>query len=201
MRPLTLILLVTCTLLAHARAKIEIELDLTNQRAYLIQDGDIVYDSPISSGRSSHPTPTGMFQVVEKDIDHRSSLYGKVVDASGRVVKADADSDTPVPSGGKFVQAPMRHFLRFNGAIGMHAGILPGYPASHGCVRLPANRAALFFNIAEVGTPVRVYGKPPYRSSSPSEPRLEASREPERLARPVPMPPPVRRVPFFYRIF
>lgn len=196
MRLLAFTLLTTTALLAHAAARVEIEIDLTNQKAYLIEDGDIVYESPICSGRSSHPTPPGIFKVTQKSADHRSSLYGKVVDSRGRVVKADADVDTPVPSGGKFVKAPMRYFLRFNGAIGMHAGILPGYPASHGCVRLPEHHASYFYDEAEIGTPVRVYGKAPYGSSSSQSQRRRSAREddsfPER---------PVRRVPFFYRIF
>jgi lipoprotein-anchoring transpeptidase ErfK/SrfK len=181
-------------LIASTLAGVEIELDLTNQRAYLIQDGDIVYDSPISSGRSSHPTPVGQFKVTQKSIDHRSSLYGRVVDARGRVVTADADSSTPVPPDGKFERAPMRYFLRFNGAVGMHAGILPGYPASHGCVRLPASKAALFYNVAEIGTPVRVYGRAPYRAASTVARSTTAdSRRPA--------PRGVKRIPFFYRLF
>lgn len=195
MRLLAFTFLATAALLAQAAARVEIEIDLTNQKAYLIEDGDIVYESPICSGRSSHPTPAGMFKVTEKNADHRSSLYGKVVDAKGRVVKADADVDTPVPPGGKFVKAPMRYFLRFNGAIGMHAGILPGYPASHGCVRLPEHHASYFYDEAEVGTPVRVYGKAPYGSSAPQRGRSE------RTERRFPEPPVFRRAPFFYGLF
>ncbi len=143
------------------RADVAIEIDLTAQKAWVLQDGQKVYETPISSGRAGHPTPAGEFAVLEKDPDHHSSLYGRVVDANGSVVIADADSDTPVPPGGKFVQASMKNFLRFDGAIGMHAGRLPGFAASHGCVRLPAGKAALFYNIAEVGTPVRVFGRAP----------------------------------------
>ncbi|RYD84119.1 MAG: hypothetical protein EOP84_06395 [Verrucomicrobiaceae bacterium] len=212
MRFLAFLALATGVLLSHAAALVEIEIDLSNQKAYLIQDGDIVYDSPICSGRASHPTPAGIFKVTQKSADHRSSLYGKVVDAKGRVVKADADYQTPVPPGGKFVRAPMRHFIRFNGAVGMHAGILPGYPASHGCVRLPANRAALFYNVAELGTSVRVYGKAPYQSTpdrrSYDDERYEdrdGAREDVRKPffsnkRRSPAPPPPRRS-FFYRLF
>jgi hypothetical protein len=58
----------------------------------------------------------------------------------------------------------MKYFLRFHGASGMHAGYLPGYPASHGCVRLPLEKAIEFYNAAEIGTPVRVHGvTPTYR--------------------------------------
>ncbi|MEQ1859600.1 MAG: L,D-transpeptidase [Chthoniobacteraceae bacterium] len=160
-----------------------IEIDLTAQKAWVLQDGQRVYETPISSGRAGHETPTGTFAVSEKDLDHRSSLYGRIVDGKGRTLIPDADSDTPVPAGGKFVQAPMRHFLRFDGAIGMHAGRLPGYPASHGCVRLPAGKAALFFNIAELGTPVRVFGRTP-RSGRPSRPAAKSTP----VATPTPAP-------------
>mgnify|MGYP003293025453 CR=1 FL=1 len=66
-----------------------------------------------------------------------------------------------VPRGGKFIPAPMSYFMRFDGATGMHAGYLPGYPASHGCVRLPEKSAIIFFNAVEIGTPVHVFGRTP----------------------------------------
>ncbi len=150
------------TLAARAAGPdIAIEIDLTAQKARLLYEGSVVYESPISSGRPGHRTRTGSFKVLERDDDHLSSLYGKIVDARGRILVAGADSSMPVPPGARFVPAPMHHFLRFDGATGMHVGHLPGYPASHGCVRMPAAKAALFFNIVEVGTPVRVFGTPP----------------------------------------
>jgi hypothetical protein len=72
-----------------------------------------------------------------------------------------------VPPGCRFVQAPMPYFMRFNGAEGMHAGYLPGYPASHGCVRLPKEKAIAFFEAVEVGTPVTVFGRTPSRRQAP----------------------------------
>jgi len=154
---------------------IAIEIDLTAQKAWLLQDGQRVYETPISSGRTAHETPTGDFSVLEKDLDHKSSLYGKIVDGNGRVLIGDADGDMAVPAGGRFERAPMKHFLRFEGAIGMHAGRLPGYPASHGCVRLPASKAALFYNVAEVGTPVRVFGKAPRTGPPVKPPKADSS--------------------------
>ena len=152
----------TATLAARAAGPdIAIEIDLTAQKARLLHDGGVVYESPISSGRAGHRTPTGSFAVLQKDEDHLSTLYGMIVDAGGRTVVPGADCSMAVPRGGRFVPAPMHHFLRFDGATGMHAGHLPGWPASHGCVRMPPAKAALFFNIAEVGTPVRVFGTPP----------------------------------------
>ncbi len=160
MRPIVLLFL-SLAATAAAVEPLAIDIDLAAQKAFLLQDGKIVYESPISSGRPGHLTPTGNFQVLEKDDNHLSSLYGRIVGADGKILVRDADADMKVPQGAKFVQAPMKHFLRFDGATGMHSGYLPGYPASHGCVRLPDVYASLFFGIAEVGTPVRIHGKPP----------------------------------------
>lgn len=138
-----------------------VEIDLEQQTAYLIRGRRIVLASPISSGRSGHRTEPGAFKIIEKERNHFSSLYGKIVDRNGRTVVADADADMPVPRGGKFLPAPMRYFMRFHDAIGLHAGYLPGYPASHGCVRLPEQNAIVFFKAIEVGTPVNVFGRTP----------------------------------------
>lgn len=143
------------------RAQTSIEIDLEQQMAYLIRNGRPVLASPISSGRYGHLTKTGSFKVLEKERDHYSSMYGKVVDARGNTVVADADADMSVPRGGKFIPAPMHYFMRFDGADGMHAGYLPGYPASHGCVRMPEQLAIAFFNLVDVGTPVTVFGRTP----------------------------------------
>lgn len=155
-----------------AAPPIAIEIDLSAQKAWVLQDGQRVYETSICSGRSGFETPPGNFVITEKSPDHKSSLYGKIVDANGKVIVSDADSDMPVPSGAKFQAAPMKNFLRFNGAVGMHSGRLPGYPASHGCVRLPPSRSALFFNIAEVGTPVRVFGTAPKTARISKKPAL-----------------------------
>jgi L,D-transpeptidase catalytic domain len=138
-----------------------VEIDLEEQMAYLLQNGRPVMASPISSGRYGHLTKMGSFKVLDKERTHYSSMYGKIVDARGNTVVADADADMPVPRGGKFIPAPMHYFMRFNGADGMHAGYLPGYPASHGCVRMPEQYAIAFFNSVSVGTPVTVFGRTP----------------------------------------
>ena len=137
---------------------VHVVVSLPKQRAYLMIGEEIVADSPISSGKAGHSTPSGNFSVMEKDPDHRSSIYGDFVDRSGRVVRsgisAKADS---APSGTHYVGAPMRWFMRLTGeGVGMHVGILPGYPASHGCVRMSADGAKLFYDTVKVGTPVKV---------------------------------------------
>lgn len=146
------------SVLAQQANRYAIEIDLQDQLAYLIEDGEVVLTTPISSGRAGHYTTPGKFKVIEKERSHFSTLYGKIVDANGRTIVADADSDMRVPRGGRFVPAPMRYFMRFNGAEGMHAGYLPGKPASHGCVRLPEENAITLFETVPVGTPVTVFG-------------------------------------------
>ena len=131
---------------------------LTKQRAYLMTGEEIAIDSPISSGKRGHTTPNGSFTVMEKDKDHHSSLYGDYKDSSGRTVRGGISAHIDsAPSGTHFVGASMKWFMRLTGeGVGMHVGILPGYPASHGCIRMPEPAAAQFYSHVKVGTPVRV---------------------------------------------
>jgi lipoprotein-anchoring transpeptidase ErfK/SrfK len=66
-------------------AETSVEIDLQEQRAYLLQNGRPVLASPISSGRYGHLTKTGSFTVLEKERNHSSSMYGKIVDANADV--------------------------------------------------------------------------------------------------------------------
>jgi len=152
---------IATSLFAQSENPYRVEIDLQQQSAYLIRGRQVVMQSPISSGRYGHLTETGSFKVIEKERNHHSSIYGKIVDSYGRTVIADADVDMRVPRGCKFVPAPMPWFMRFHGGDGLHAGYLPGYPASHGCVRMPEQLAVAFFNAVEVGTPVQVFGRTP----------------------------------------
>ena len=131
---------------------------LSKQRAYLIVDEEIAIDTPISSGKAAGMTPTGKFKVLEKDPNHRSSVYGNFLDRSGRVVRAGVSLKIDsAPSGTHYEGAPMKWFMRLTSeGVGMHIGILPGYPASHGCVRLPAEIAPLIYSKVKVGTPVEI---------------------------------------------
>ena len=157
-----LILFVTlATVFGQTENPFRVEIDLQQQVAYLMRGRSVLLESPISSGRYGHLTEIGSFKVLEKERNHYSSIYGKIVDAYGNSIVADADNDMKVPRGGKFIPAPMHYFIRFNGADGMHAGFLPGYPASHGCVRMPEHLAIAFFKTVEVGTPVTVFGRTP----------------------------------------
>lgn len=168
---------------AYCAPGYQVEIDLQQQMAYLIRGRQVVIASPVSTGRSGHLTETGSFKIIEKERNHFSSLYGQIVDAAGNVVVRDADADMKVPRGGRFLPAPMRYFMRFHGAIGMHAGYLPGYPASHGCVRMPEQNAIAFFQAVETGTPVHVFGRTPLQRDyfrygpQPSQPRLQRRYE------------------------
>ncbi|MEY2481420.1 MAG: hypothetical protein QOI04_2347 [Verrucomicrobiota bacterium] len=131
---------------------------IPKQRAYLMMGDKVVIDTPISSGKRGHSSPTGHFTVLEKDPNHHSTLYGDYRDKSGRVVRAGVSLHIDsAPSGTHFVGAEMKWFMRLTGdGVGMHIGILPGYPASHGCIRMPAQAALLFYQHVKVGTPVEV---------------------------------------------
>jgi lipoprotein-anchoring transpeptidase ErfK/SrfK len=108
---------------------IHVMVSISKQRVYLMVGDDVAVDSPISSGRRGRSTPTGSFTVSEKDKNHISSLY----------------------------HCPMKYFLRMSGmSFGLHVGQLPGYPASHGCVRLPEEVAKILFEKATIGTNVSI---------------------------------------------
>jgi lipoprotein-anchoring transpeptidase ErfK/SrfK len=138
--------------------QVRVVVSLTKQRAYLLMGEEVVIDSPISSGKRGHTSPSGSFSVLEKDPNHHSTIYGDFVDSSGRVVRAGVSAKIDAaPSGTHFVGAPMTWFMRLTAdGVGMHVGILPGYPASHGCIRMPTEGAKLFYDHVKVGTPVTV---------------------------------------------
>ena len=101
---------------------------LTDQTAYLYRGDTLIAVSSVSTGRDGHPTPTGIFPVLAKETMHKSKKY----------------DDAPMP----FMQRLDDY------GIAMHAGNLPGYPASHGCVRLPAGFAKKLFAVTRTGTEV-----------------------------------------------
>ncbi len=103
-------------------------ISLKTQRAYVYRNGVPIGVSTVSTGKRGHATPTGVFTILQKQIEHKSSLY----------------NDAPMP----FMQR-----LTWTG-VAMHAGHLPGYPASHGCVRLPKAFAEKLYDITKVGLTV-----------------------------------------------
>jgi lipoprotein-anchoring transpeptidase ErfK/SrfK len=130
---------------------------LNEQRAYFYKGDQLVGVSQVSAGREGHDTPPGTYKIIQKDPNHASSLYGDYADAIGNVVQKDVElGKDPIPPGAHFVGAPMPYFMRITGGVGMHQGYLPGYPASHGCIRMPGKMAQIFYSNVDLGTPVTV---------------------------------------------
>ena len=144
-----------------ATGKARIIVNLTTQQAFFYRGSTLIGGTVISSGRKDFETPPGKYEVIQKDLHHVSSQYGEFVTRSGAVLRRDVDrGKDDCPAGGHFVGASMPYFLRFTGGYGMHAGLVPRFRASHGCIRLPPTMAKHFFDAAELGTPVEVIEPP-----------------------------------------
>jgi hypothetical protein len=107
-----------------------IVVSIAQQRAYAYRNGLPIGISTVSTGKKGYETPTGVFTLLQKNVDHKSNLY----------------DDAPMP----YMQR-----LTWTG-IALHAGNLPGYPASHGCVRLPLGFAKLLYGVTKLGLTVIV---------------------------------------------
>lgn len=144
--------------LTPANARIEITLGEQRARVYR-KDGPVkalVIDTPISSGKPGHETPTGSFTISEKLVEKQSTLYGTWLDANGAPIPSSGESDRRPPGASRFVGADMPYWMRIRGGIGLHIGEVPGYPASHGCIRVPASVQPLIYSKVGLGTPVTV---------------------------------------------
>lgn len=137
-----------------------IRIGLKQQKATFYKGNTEIGWTAVASGLPSHPTPTGSFKILEKTVDKRSNLYGRIYDASGSVVNGDADTrEDKVPAGGRFEGSYMKYWMRLTGSgVGMHVGPQPrpGYRASHGCIRLPEYMAERFYRNVSLGTPVTI---------------------------------------------
>lgn len=132
-------------------------IQMGEQRAYFYKGDTLVGISMISTGREGYNTPMGNFHIIQKDKDHASTEYGDYDDANGKIVMKEIDrKKDPMPPGAHFDGAKMPYFMRIVGGTGMHEGFLPGYPASHGCIRMPGFMAQAFFRSVELGTPVEI---------------------------------------------
>lgn len=119
---------------AGAAGPVRILVNIPLQRAYVYRGETLIALSPISTGASGYDTPVGAFTVLEKDANHRSNIYSN---------------------------APMPFMLRLTwGGIAIHAGMNPGYPASHGCVRVPMAFAKKLYGIVGLGAQVVVTDDP-----------------------------------------
>lgn len=116
--------------LAKGAAKsTEVWVDLSIQKAYLIMDGVVAIESPVSSGKKTTPSPRGLFHISEKQSKKTSTIFG----------------------------TSMPYWMRLDDtAYGLHAGPLPGHAASHGCIRLPEKVAPILFAHTPAGTVVRI---------------------------------------------
>lgn len=107
----------------------KIHISLADQTAWYWKDGKVARTFPVSTGRKKLPTPKGRFVVTDKYKEWKSTIY----------------------------PAKMPYYLRLSCKdFGMHAGVLPGYPASHGCIRIPVADAKVLFNEVPVGTLVEI---------------------------------------------
>ncbi|MCB1503894.1 MAG: L,D-transpeptidase family protein [Hyphomicrobiaceae bacterium] len=140
-----------------------IVVSLKEQRLQVFDSAGLVAQSPISSGRPGYSTPTGVFTILQKNREHYSNLYG----------------DAPMPN---------MQRITWSG-VALHAGALPGYPASHGCIRLPYGFSRSLFSMTQLGTRVVVNNNmvepEPFR-----HPMLFAALPPGEAD----IPPPVRPV-------
>ena len=111
---------------------VAIIVSIPDQRVHVYRNGVRIAVSTCSTGKTGHATPTGVFTILQKDRQHHSSTY----------------NNAPMPNMNR---------LTWQG-IALHAGNLPGYPASHGCVRLPLEFSRRLFEVTHVGTPVIIAG-------------------------------------------
>lgn len=139
------------------RGQPKIVVHVAQQRAYFYKGRRLVGESTVSTGKRGFDTPPGRYHVIEKDKNHVSSEFGDYVNPWGEVVKSNVDvRKDSQPAGSHFDGARMPYFMRFNGGYGMHAGYVPRFRASHGCIRLPPRMARHFFENATDDTPVIV---------------------------------------------
>jgi hypothetical protein len=114
---------------ATPKGPLTISIAIANQHLTVFDGNAAIAHAPVSTGMSGHPTPMGVFSVIQKQKWHQSNIY------SG---------------------APMPYMQRITwSGVAMHAGILPGYPASHGCIRMPHDFAVRLYGMTKVG--VRVF--------------------------------------------
>jgi hypothetical protein len=131
------------------RGPVLMVVSLATQRAVIYRNGLPIGITTVSTGRPGYRTPTGVFTVLQKHVEHYSSLYNN---------------------------APMPFMQRLTwGGVALHGGQLPGYPASHGCIRLPQEFARLLFGVTELGMTVVVTDQPVVPRIAPAEALLGRS--------------------------
>jgi lipoprotein-anchoring transpeptidase ErfK/SrfK len=119
---------------AAAAGALRVLVSLPQQKAFVFRDGVLLATAPVSTGRPGHPTPVGTFRILQKQVHHRSNIY----------------SNAPMPY--------MQRLTTYG--IALHAGQLPGYPASHGCIRLPWAFAKKLYAMTDSATLVTITRQP-----------------------------------------
>ncbi|HEX8193105.1 MAG TPA: L,D-transpeptidase family protein [Allosphingosinicella sp.] len=115
---------------AGGEGEVRILVSIPAQRAWVFRGDDLVTTTPVSTGRRGHETPTGTFPITQKKVEHYSNRYNN---------------------------APMPYMQRLTDyGIALHGGRVPGYPASHGCIRLPHAVARRVYNMTQRGTRVTI---------------------------------------------
>lgn len=127
------------------RGPVLVVVSIDNQMAYVYRNGVQIARSTVSTGRAGKETPTGVFTILQRKVQHESSIY-------------------------KGAQMPYMQRLTWTG-IAMHAGELPGYPASAGCIRLPFEFSKKVYSVMGNGSTVAITrkGSQPSRSSRPAD--------------------------------
>lgn len=139
-----------------ANGPARIEINLRRQVALFYRGDRLVGQSPVSTGREGFETKSGKYSVLGKELKHFSNMYGEFVDDNGRIVKYGEPGDK-APPGTHYKPSPMPFFMRISDSgMGLHAGYLPGYPASHGCIRMPSDMANKFYKAVSIGASVEV---------------------------------------------
>jgi hypothetical protein len=148
---------------------VNVEIDLSKQIATYRRADRVIGWSFVSTGKEGHSTAPGSYTITEKLPVKVSNRYGWISDAAGNVTEGDANPSTPVPPGQTYRGAPMHCWMRITSyGVGLHAGEipLPGEAASHGCIRLPKSFVQRLYEVAEIGTPVKIIrGNWPRRNS------------------------------------
>ena len=123
---------------------------LATQRAVVYRNGIPIGITTVSTGRPGYRTPTGVFTILQKHVEHYSSIYDN---------------------------APMPYMQRLTwGGVALHGGNLPGYPASHGCIRLPHEFARLLYGVTRLGMTVVITDEPAVPRVAPAEALLRDGR-------------------------
>ncbi len=133
-----------------------VTIDLSDQRAMLLVDESVALDIPCCTGRSGKRTPTGTFPIMEKIVQKRSNIYGKLYNGSRVVYGGDRRKYTG--SSTKFVGTSLPYWMRLTGdGIGLHySKSVKRYPASGGCIRMPMEGIKTIFSKVKRGTTVTV---------------------------------------------